>query len=103
MKKFNYTAVVTTVTTSLVQMGVFVYSTTLPTSQAARLNALAALVMSLMIIGAVVVLNFEIDRHQKALEWFAKHVKRDDRVKKDSVPDNLKSLVELEDEEEPGK
>ncbi len=80
---------------------VFVVSPSLTAVQAVRLNSLAVTISMLILLTNAFFTMTEVERHGKALKWFARHIKRDDAITPDPVPAELLAMVDAEDKEVP--
>jgi hypothetical protein len=67
------------------------------------MNELYVIVIALVIINAVI--SYRVDRilfrHQKALEWFSKHVYLDDRTLPHDAPGDLADMLHLKEDKSP--
>ena len=56
-----------------------------------------AIILLILVIAEALATNLALYRHQRALEWFAQHVKLDPRNVPAGVPKDLQELVGKED------
>lgn len=57
-------------------------------------TSLGVLIVLVVVVAVLLDLcEASLERHHKALVWFTEHIKRDDHMKPDEMPDELKEVM----------
>ena len=88
---------------AVTQLATFAIASQLPLQQAYSLTSVFSAIVTLVLIALLYIQDNLITNQQKALRWFANHVKVDNKFKPDPIPEDLRDMVEVEEDDTPVK